>query len=204
MREWIPISTSPKGRLVLEAARAFGTRPYDEVTVTDLSRAAEVTTGALYHHFEGKQGLYGFVRADIERRLLDRIEGAAAAMADDDPSARLSAAMTVGFEYAVRGGFLRLLADPPRTGDTDELAEALGGLCVPASAQLGVILAAAWRAAVGAVAGGTDADAVREALERLHVTCASADDGHPIGADEESPRPTARGFQDVGEPTWWI
>ena len=56
MPEWIPVSSSPKGRLVLAAVTAFGTRAFDEVTVGELSAAAEVTTGALYHHFGSKLG----------------------------------------------------------------------------------------------------------------------------------------------------
>ena len=76
---WIPISTSPKGRLALVAVREFGARPFDEVTVGELAAAADVTTGALYHHFGSKLGLYAFVRDDVERRLLDRMEGAATA-----------------------------------------------------------------------------------------------------------------------------
>ena len=66
MREWIPVSTSPKGRLALAAVREFGSRPFDEVTVGELAAAADVTTGALYHHFGSKLGLYDFVGADVE------------------------------------------------------------------------------------------------------------------------------------------
>ena len=62
MREWIPVSTSPKGRLALAAVTEFGARPFDEVTVAELAAAAKVTTGALYHHFGSKLGLYTFVR----------------------------------------------------------------------------------------------------------------------------------------------
>ena len=92
MREWIPVSTSPKGRLVLAAVKEFGTRPFDEVTVAELAAAAKVTTGALYHHFGSKLGLYNFVREDVERRLLDRMEGAAAATGDEtDRSAAVRA-----------------------------------------------------------------------------------------------------------------
>ena len=58
---------------------ASSARPFDEVTVGELAADAGVTTGALYHHFENKLGLYRFVREDVERRLLDRMEGAAAA-----------------------------------------------------------------------------------------------------------------------------
>ena len=77
MREWIPISTSPKGRLALAAVKEFGTRPFGDVTVGELAAAADVTTGAIYHHFGSKLGLYAFVRRDVERRLIDRMEGAA-------------------------------------------------------------------------------------------------------------------------------
>jgi AcrR family transcriptional regulator len=167
MREWIPVSTSPKGRLVLAAAREFGSRPFDDVTVADLARAAEVTTGALYHHFEGKLGIYAFVRTDVERRVLDRMEGAAAALPEGSASVRISAALAVGFDFAIRAGFAWMLAEPPMGDEPDTIARALAELCAPPSAELGGMLAAAWRAGVGAVARGGDAATVREALGRL-------------------------------------
>src|SRR5829696_4499987 len=94
MREWIPVSSSPKGRLALAAVKEFGARPFDEVTVGELAAAAKVTTGALYHHFGSKLGLYAFVREDVERRLLDRMEGAIAASA---PASDRSAAVRSAF-----------------------------------------------------------------------------------------------------------
>ncbi|MFE5673196.1 TetR/AcrR family transcriptional regulator [Agromyces sp. NPDC056523] len=167
MREWVPVSTSPKGRLVLAAAREFGSRPFDDVTVADLAREAEVTTGALYHHFDGKLGIYAFVRADVERRVLDRMEGAAAALPTGSASVRLGAALAVGFDFATRAGYAWMLAEPPIGEEPDPVAGALADLCAPPSAELGAMLAAAWRAAVGAVAHGADATAVRDALGRL-------------------------------------
>ncbi|WP_205649378.1 TetR/AcrR family transcriptional regulator [Agromyces sp. LHK192] len=166
MREWIPISTSPKGRLALAAVRAFGSRPFDEVTVADLAREAEVTTGALYHHFDSKLGLYDFVRADVERRLLDRVEGAAAAV--DRSGDRLGAALAVGFDFAVDSGFARILAEAPTDAASgDALAFAFGRLCNPDSSELGALIAAAWRTAVARVADGDDRGAMRLALLRL-------------------------------------
>ena len=165
VREWVPVSTYPKGRLALAAVREFGARPFAEVTVGELSAAAEVTTGALYHHFQSKLGLYAFVRRDVERRLLDRMEGAAAA-ASADP---LSAALVVGFDFAVRQSFVRLLDERPPGGDKDLLAELLAGLAHPLPAPIGRVLAAGWRAALSSVAEGAPAEDARRALLAVSV-----------------------------------
>ena len=168
MREWIPISTSPKGRLVLEAVKQFGSRPYAEVTVGELSEAANVTTGAIYHHFGSKLGLYSFVRDDVERRLIDRMEGAQAA-APGDSAAAVTAALLVGFDFAVRDGFVVLLASASPEGGRDRLADLLGSWMSPASPVLGRILAAAWRAALAAVAEGAEPADGRGALLAISV-----------------------------------
>jgi AcrR family transcriptional regulator len=170
VREWFPVSTSPKGRLALTAVREFGALPFDEVTVGGLAAAAEVTTGALYHHFGSKLGLYTFVRNDVERRLLDRMEGAVAAAAGGtDRSAAITAALLVGFDFAVREGFLHLLGTPPPGTDRDPLAELLRTSTEPATPVLGGVLAAAWRAALAAVAEGAEPEKAREALRALQV-----------------------------------
>ena len=165
MRQWIPVSTSPKGRLALAAVKEFGARPFDEVTVGELAAAAKVTTGALYHHFGSKLGLYVFVREDVERRLLDRMEGAVAAAGDEaDRSAAESTALLVGFDFAVREGFLQLLGAPPAGADGDRLAEMLSASTASAPPVLGAVLAAAWRAALIAVAEGSEPQPARAAL----------------------------------------
>ena len=173
MREWIPISTSPKGRLALAAVKQFGERPFDDVTVGELAAAADVTTGALYHHFGSKLGLYDFVRDDVERRLLDRMEGAIAASARLDRSAAVMAALVIGFDFAVREGFLRILGDPPAGTEHDRLADLLSARTAPASPVLGRVLAAAWRAALVAVAEGSDPQQARAALLALEFRLTS-------------------------------
>jgi AcrR family transcriptional regulator len=165
VREWVPVSTSPKGRLALAAVREFSARSFDEVTVGELSAAAAVTTGALYHHFGSKLGLYAFARDDVERRLLDRMEGAVAGVGPEaGRSAAVTAALVVGFDFAVREGFLRILGDPPAGTDRDRLAEMLTACTEPASPPLGRMLAAAWRAALAAVVDGDDPAQARAAL----------------------------------------
>jgi AcrR family transcriptional regulator len=182
VREWLPVSTSPKGRLVLAAVTAFGARAFDEVTVGDLAAAANVTTGALYHHFGSKIGLYTFVRDDVEQRLLDRMDGAAAAVGGQtggsgaDRSAAVRAALLVGFDFAVHDGFLNLLGAPPTGSERDRLAELLGAIAAR-SPVLGRVLAAAWRAALLAVADGTDPRSARAALQALELRSPTAPPG---------------------------
>ncbi|GAA2043090.1 hypothetical protein GCM10009819_32090 [Agromyces tropicus] len=167
MRQWMPISTSPKGRLALAAVRAFGARPFAEVPVVELAADAGVTTGALYHHFGSKLGLYAFVRADVERRLLDRVEGALAGSAEVDDLIR---ALAVGFDFVVRDDVIHLLdAPPPVESGPDALAEVIAEQFVPRSDALGAMLAAAWRAAVREVGAGADAEQMRSALLSLSV-----------------------------------
>jgi AcrR family transcriptional regulator len=173
VREWIPISTSPKGRLALAAVKQFGERPFDDVTVGELAAAADVTTGALYHHFGSKLGLYDFVRDDVERRLLDRMEGAIAASVSLDRSAAVMAALVIGFDFAVREGFLRILGDLPAGTEHDRLADLVSASTAPASPVLGRVLAAAWRAALVAVAEGSDPQQARAALLALEVRLSS-------------------------------
>jgi AcrR family transcriptional regulator len=164
VREWIPISTSPRGRLALVAVQEFGARPYDAVTVGELAAAAGVTTGALYHHFGSKLGLYETARGDVERRLSDRMEGAAATA--ESAAGAVSSALLVGFDYAVGQGFTRLLGDRAPGEGTDAIADLLARVSGEGPA-LGRVLVAAWRAAVTAVAEGVPSAAARAALASI-------------------------------------
>jgi len=145
------------------AVRQFGARPFGDVTVGELAAEANVTTGAIYHHFGSKLGLYAFVRRDVERRLIDRMEGAAEFAGQD--AAR--AALQVGFDFATRQGFLHLLAQPPVGTEDDLLVEMLQQLVAPRREPLGQVLAAGWRAALLAVAGGVSVTDARDALAAL-------------------------------------
>jgi AcrR family transcriptional regulator len=161
MREWIPTTASAKGRLVLAALDAFGRHGYAAVSVADLARAADTTTGPLYHHFESKLGLYAFVREDVERRVLDRLEGALAVGAEPVD------ALVVGFDYAARAGFVRMLSEPHPDGRADPVAALLTERLADAPEPLGAMLAAAWRAALAASASGAGDEAVRAAIRSL-------------------------------------
>jgi AcrR family transcriptional regulator len=169
VREWIPVSTSAKGRLALRALEEFGARGFDAVNVADIATAAGVTTGSLYHHFGSKLGVYAFVRAEAERRLLDRMEGAAAARAADGPAAAMRSALLVGFDFATGHRFARLLGEPHPARDTDPVAELLAEVGAGGRTPIARMLAAAWREALIAVATGVPAAHARAGVGALTV-----------------------------------
>jgi AcrR family transcriptional regulator len=163
MREWVPVPSSARGRLAAEALTAFGEHGYEGVAVGQLARAAGVTTGSLYHHFGSKLGLYAVVRQEVERRVLDRMEGAAAAVGRSAPSA-VAAALQVGFDYVTGHAFARLLSEPDPGGGEDPIEALLVRLD---GDPRGRLLAAAWRAALAAAASGTSPRRCRTALLSL-------------------------------------
>ena len=166
MRSWIPVPGTTKGRLVDRALTEFGARGYAAVGVTELARGADVTIGSLYHHFGSKVGLYTVVRDDVEQRVLDRMEGAAAIRPDD-----LGGVLLVGFDYLVRTGFARLLAEPHPERTGDPLEAFLAALADHDGMPVSRILVAAWRAALDAaadaVSDGRDPAPARAALRTL-------------------------------------
>jgi AcrR family transcriptional regulator len=170
VREWVPISSSTKGRLALRALEDFGRKGFEDVNVGDVAAAAGVTTGSLYHHFGSKVGLYAFVRAEAERRLLDRMEGAAAATrAGEGRAAAVRAALLIGFDFATAHGFMRLLGEPNPASRVNPVADLLAELCDGGGGAIGGILAGAWRAALATVLDGTSVEAAREALAAISV-----------------------------------
>lgn len=173
MREWLPTKATARGRLVLAALELFGAQGYEPVGVAELARAANTTTGPLYHHFGSKLGLYELVRSDVERRVCDRMDGALAAQPD------LAPALIVAFDYVQRAGFLRLVGEPhPADGDDPVallLADRIG-------APLGAMVAAAWRRGLLECASGISPARVRAALRKTDVRMYSRARRHGVDA----------------------
>jgi AcrR family transcriptional regulator len=68
---------------LLQAARTlFGERGYAATPLDEITNAANVTKGALYHHFDGKQELFAAVYEQVKR---DVSEVAATAFLEPDP-----------------------------------------------------------------------------------------------------------------------
>jgi AcrR family transcriptional regulator len=163
------VSSSAKGRLVLRALEEFGARGFDAVNVAEVATAAGVTTGSLYHHFGSKLALYDFVRADAERRLLDRMEGAAAARAADGPTSAIRSALLVGFDFATSHRFARLLGEPHPARAPDPVAELLAQIGDHGRTPIARMLTAAWREALAAVATGVPVARARDGVAALSV-----------------------------------
>lgn len=69
-------SAGTKAALVAAARELFATRGYQAVPADEITRAAGVTRGALYHHYADKQGLFRAVVEELERELTDEVGAA--------------------------------------------------------------------------------------------------------------------------------
>ncbi|MBG0850922.1 helix-turn-helix transcriptional regulator [Streptomyces spinoverrucosus] len=85
-------------RLLREGRRLFAARGYAAVGLSEIVRAAEVTKGALYHHFEGKTDLFRAVLEEVQQEVGRRV--AAAADAHEDPWSQF----TVGCQEFLTAG----------------------------------------------------------------------------------------------------
>lgn len=97
-------------RLIKAARTLFADNGYAETSTPEIVRAAEVTRGALYHHFDGKEALFRAV-AEAEAQAVAKAIGLAApqpgAQGLEDGSRAFFAAM------AVPGRARILLVDGP-------------------------------------------------------------------------------------------
>lgn len=92
-------------RILREAALLFAVRGFHDTKVDELIKAAEVTSGAFFHHFKGKEDL-GFAVIDhhMEERCgaLDRIEKGLASPDDGDSLGRVFRRLDAVSEMVVR------------------------------------------------------------------------------------------------------
>jgi AcrR family transcriptional regulator len=96
-------SQSTRAALVEAARGLFAERGYAGVGTEEIVRAAGVTRGALYHHFDSKLELFAAVYERIEVELAERIAAGALAANADSPLE----AMRAGAEM-----FLAACAEP--------------------------------------------------------------------------------------------
>lgn len=68
-------SQATRGALVGAAEKLFAERGYANTSTEAVVRAAGVTRGALYHHFQDKTALFQAVYEAIEERLVEQVSG---------------------------------------------------------------------------------------------------------------------------------
>ena len=100
---------------LIEAARPlFAERGYAHVGTEEIVRAAGVTRGALYHHFDGKDGLFTAVFEAVEAELLTRIAAHAETVGAASPLATLYVGMDAMLDAALDPGLAQIvLIDAP-------------------------------------------------------------------------------------------
>ncbi|MFE4371291.1 TetR/AcrR family transcriptional regulator [Streptomyces sp. NPDC056835] len=74
--------------LLREGRRLFATQGYGAVGLSEIVRAAGVTKGALYHHFDSKTALFRAVLEEVQQEVARTV--ATTADAEDDPWARFT------------------------------------------------------------------------------------------------------------------
>lgn len=102
MSKRIDQGNATRERLLDVATKLFVERGYDDTPIPAVLEAADVSRGALYHHFESKEDLFSAVLERVESELVEQIRDAA--IPQDDPLAQL---------HAGCGLFLRRAANDP-------------------------------------------------------------------------------------------
>lgn len=157
MRGDIPIPGSSKWKLIQAGIRLFGELGYSKVEVDAIAAEAGVTIGSLYHHFKSKKAFYLTIRDDVARRIMDRMEAVAESV---PPERALKSALLAAYDGMVKIGVGKLLTEPDPRGESDLIARYLGELAgqsgLECPEEMGVIIAAALRAALSRDGGDPD------------------------------------------------
>jgi AcrR family transcriptional regulator len=123
--------TAATRRKLVDAARVlFEERGYAGTSTADIVRRAEVTRGALYHHFADKQDLLRAVVIEIQEELLDRVM--AAALAEPEPWDLWIAGWLAFLDIADRPMVRVLMVDAPAVMGLDAWREIDDQYCLTA------------------------------------------------------------------------
>jgi AcrR family transcriptional regulator len=173
-------SEATRGALIGAARPLFAERGYAGVGTEEIVRAAGVTRGALYHHFQGKRELFEAVYEQIESEVTERI--ATGALAGSNPIEALRAGAGAFLDHCLEPEVQQIvLLDAPSVLGWERWRE------IGARYGLGLIEAAL---TAGIEAGQISPQPVRPlahvlmgALDEAAMVVARAED--PAGAREE-------------------
>jgi len=97
------MSDATKRALLAHAREAFATRGFAATSLDDVAAAAGATKGAVYHHFEGKVGLF----EAVVRQIHDEVEARVEALHDGE--AALPSILRTYLECLLDPGVRRIL-----------------------------------------------------------------------------------------------
>ena len=101
-----------RGLLLAAARECFGERGYAGAGIEEIAARAGVTTGALYHHFGSKRGLFRAVAEAVELELMQR--STEVASKHTDPLRGLEAGMQASLDASLAGDVRQIvLLDAP-------------------------------------------------------------------------------------------
>ncbi|MFE5483838.1 TetR/AcrR family transcriptional regulator [Streptomyces sp. NPDC056527] len=153
--------------------RLFTERDFSAVSAEELVRTAGLTRGALYHHFNGKPGLFEAVFEEQERQATERISTAVATLTD--PLERADRAVRALLDVCTEPTYRHIVLQQgpialgwPRWRELDQ--RHLGGLL------LGIVDAALAAGRVRSYPAELIAGAFYGALTELALTIAESDD----------------------------
>ncbi len=181
-----------RGELIAIARRLFAGRGYEGTSIEDVLREANVSRGALYHHFDGKKALFAAVLEAVENDVAQAIGKVAARSTNPvaafragcdawlklarDPVVRqialIDAPAVVGWQqwravderyaFGLLKAGLRAAADAGKV--RPELVDVTAHMLLAALAEVALVVA---RAGDGAKATREGQAAVHELLDRL-------------------------------------
>jgi AcrR family transcriptional regulator len=96
-----------RAEIVREARKMFVRDGFAAAGLVEIARAANATTGAIYHHFKDKKGLFRAVAEDVERELMERV--GAIALKESDPWAQLRAGAIASLELSTEPDIARII-----------------------------------------------------------------------------------------------
>ena len=155
---------SARERLLAAASVAFARLGYEQAGVHAICAEAAATTGALYHHFGSKAGLFTAVRDRLDETVLAAMRRAAEALPPGPKAVR--AALLAAWDEVQAKELAALLAQANASPLADPLPPFVQSLWPWAPAALGHVLVAAWRGAVADAARHPDGNA-RQVLDGI-------------------------------------
>lgn len=117
-------SEATRAKLIRAGVELFSRKGYTAVGTEELVKRAQVTRGALYHHFGDKRDLFRAVHEELEQGLVQEIGVALEAAASDDPLEALRVAARAVLDIAIDRQVARVtLIDAPSVLGWEEWRE---------------------------------------------------------------------------------